>query len=900
MTTKRENWIKTTCAYCGVGCGVEAQVQSYDELGNARVKVRGDKTHPANYGRLCSKGLALGDTLVGEGRLLHPSIHGMRASWDHSLDYVAKGFRKIIDQHGPDSVAFYVSGQLLTEDYYVANKLMKGFIGSGNIDTNSRLCMSSSVAGHKRAFGTDTVPNVYADFEQANLVVMVGSNLAWCHPVLYQRLVAAKSQRPSMKIVVIDPRKTDTCSLADLHLPIKSGTDVALFNGLLAAVVASEAFDKEYVDRHVEGVEKAVAAAKVDAPSIEETAELVGVSCDDLACFYDWVIETPKTLTLYSQGVNQSSAGVDKVNAILNTHLVTGRIGKPGSGPFSVTGQPNAMGGREVGGLANTLASHLEFDDEEARERVSQFWKAERLATAPGLPAVSLFDAIAEGKVKAVWVMATNPAVSLPNADAVKVALESCELVVVSDCVSKNDTLNFAHVALPATGWGEKSGVVTNSERRMSRQRALVPAAGEAKPDWWIISEVAKRMGYAEAFDYQSAAEIFQEYAAMTGLAAQMGRDLDISPLKLMDEEDYNAMPPQQWPLKSPDSHTQHKRFFSEGGFFTPDARGRCIAVSYQEPKTATSNEFPLILNTGRLRDQWHTMTRTGLPPKLNAHRPEPELHVHPLDAKAESIVEGSIAEVSSSVGRLRVRVRFTLDQRRGEVYMPIHWSDANSSDGRVSQLVTPEVDPISAQPESKFTPVAISPWHYKSCALVAVRDPIDAMAYGYWVQQRIENGYLYYIADEVCPDQLQKQIERCLPRNDANQKTLTRLDFEDPKRGVVRQARFEHQPQKRLLDACVVGPSLDSQQYEWFVQILAAPVSVDVQKTLLSGVASGSLAEGRIVCACKQVGIQRIIDGMVQCGSVHALSALTGAGTGCGSCLPELQQLWAEHQDSA
>ena len=478
--------VATTCPYCGVGCGVLADVAA-----DGAVSVRGDPDHPANYGRLCSKGSALAETLQLDDRLLHPEIEGARASWDEALDLVAQRFSAAVAEHGPDSVAFYVSGQLLTEDYYVANKLMKGFIGSGNIDTNSRLCMSSSVAGHKRAFGTDTVPGVYDDLEQADLVVLVGSNFAWCHPVLFQRVVAARLKR-GLKLVVIDPRRTPTAEQADLHLAIAPDGDIALFNALLSHL-SRAAPDRDFVERHTSGFAEALAAASaLDAAAV---ARVTGLAAADVAAFLDLFAVTERVVTVYSQGVNQSVCGVDKVNAIINCHLLTGRIGRPGMGPFSITGQPNAMGGREVGGLANQLAAHLEIDVPAHRDLVARVWGATRMATRAGLKAVDLFRAVADGRIKALWIIATNPVDSLPEANAVREALENCPFVVCSDVIRRTDTTRTADVLLPAAAWGEKDGTVTNSERRITRQRAFLGPPGEAMPDWWIVDQVAEPHG---------------------------------------------------------------------------------------------------------------------------------------------------------------------------------------------------------------------------------------------------------------------------------------------------------------------------------------------------------------------------------------------------------------------
>src|SRR5829696_8248499 len=536
--------VRTTCPYCGVGCGVIARPD-----GPAGAAIEGDPEHPSNFGRLCSKGSALGETLGLDGRLLHPMIDGRRASWDAALDAVARGFSRVIAEHGPDAVAFYLSGQLLTEDYYVANKLMKGFIGSANVDTNSRLCMASSVAGHRRAFGADTVPGCYEDLDEADLLVLVGSNAAWCHPVLYQRMLVNKQKRGA-RMIVIDPRRTDTVGDDDLFLGLKPGTDTALFCGLLVHLADNGALDRDYIALHTTGFDDAIARARSIAGSVGATALATGLAEQDIATFFQMFANTPRVVTLYSQGVNQSAQGTDKVNAILNCHLATGRIGKPGASPFSLTGQPNAMGGREVGGLANQLAAHMAFTPPEI-DRVRRFWNAPRIATHEGLKAVQMFEAIARGEIKALWVMATNPAVSLPRAGAVRDALKRLELFVVSENVLSTDTVSASpHVLLPAAAWGEKDGTVTNSERRISRQRAFLPRPGDAQPDWWIVSEVARHLGHGGAFAYRSAADVFREHAALSAFENGGARLFDLGGLAAISDEDYDALEPMQWPVR--------------------------------------------------------------------------------------------------------------------------------------------------------------------------------------------------------------------------------------------------------------------------------------------------------------------------------------------------------------
>ncbi|MGD9920736.1 MAG: molybdopterin-dependent oxidoreductase, partial [Pseudorhodoplanes sp.] len=533
--------VRTTCPYCGVGCGVLA---SPDGQGGAMIS--GDPDHPANYGRLCSKGSALGETLALDTRLLHPMLRQpdgnlARTDWETALGKVADGMRRIVDRDGPDAVAFYLSGQLLTEDYYVANKLVKGFVGTANVDTNSRLCMASSVAGHRRAFGADTVPGSYADLDEADLLILVGSNAAWCHPVLFQRMVRNRRERGA-RIVVIDPRRTVTAEEADLFLPIAPGMDSVLFAGLLAHLADTHALDLPYIESHTAGFEAALERCRMLAPDLDVVSARTGLDASDIQRFFDLFRSNERSVTCYSQGVNQSAQGTDKVNAIINCHLATGRIGKPGMGPFSLTGQPNAMGGREVGGLANQLAAHMSLIPGDI-DRVARFWRAPRMAQREGHKAVQMFEAIARGEIKALWVMATNPVVSLPDAAMVREAVRKLELFVVSENVLSNDTVTSgAHILLPAAAWGEKSGTVTNSERRVSRQRTFLPLPGEAKPDWWIVAQVAQRLGFGNEFDYPSAADIFRVHAALSAFENGGARDFDIGAFADIDDTQFESL----------------------------------------------------------------------------------------------------------------------------------------------------------------------------------------------------------------------------------------------------------------------------------------------------------------------------------------------------------------------
>jgi assimilatory nitrate reductase catalytic subunit len=896
-TASSEHWIKSTCPYCGVGCGIEVTIDA-----NHKAHVRGDATHPANYGKLCSKGLALGDTIVDDGRLTTPSINGKPSQWHSTLNYAAEQLQKTITQYGPDSVAFYVSGQLLTEDYYVANKLMKGYIGSGNIDTNSRLCMSSSVAGHKRAFGSDTVPNCYEDIELTDMIVLTGSNLAWCHPVLYQRLKAAKLAKPALKIIVIDPRETDTCELADLHLAIQPGTDVALFNGLLNYLHTHQHTNTDYINQYTQDFTSALNSAQQDTGNegvdFLAISRITGIPIPHLETFYQWFAETPKVLSYYSQGVNQSSAGTDKVNSIINCHLATGRIGLEGAGPFSVTGQPNAMGGREVGGLANMLAAHMEFGNNQHYSTVSEFWNTKNLAKKPGLKAVEMFDAIADGKIKAVWIMATNPVVSLPNSTKIKKALEKCPLVIVSDCIADTDTTRCANVLLPAKGWAEKSGTVTNSERRISRQRNLIASTKEthnnhttgAKSDWWIICQVALRMGFS-GFNFTSEAEIFSEYAKMTSLHNQGQRDLDLGALSQLSPEEYDALPPQQWPLPTgsqldTEQQLSQKRFFSQGQFYTPSKKGCFIPVIYRQPMTCISKDYPMILNTGRIRDQWHTMTRTGLAKQLSAHKPEPFVQINPQDARCFNLLEGDIAELHNPWGSAKARVHISREMNAGQLFMPIHWTDTESSHGKVCAIVSPEVDPVSAQPEAKFTPVAIKKWGFTSEALFLTRRPIDTKGFEYWVKRRVSAGFLYYIAENTPEPKLLTHLQHLSIADAKN----THIEFNNSAQQQFRRATMV---KGELQTLYIIAPRLADTDHAWLDDLLDKELNIDFQRAILTGTPTASMISGKQICACKQVGeltlINHIKDGA---NTVELLGECTGAGTGCGSCIPELKQI--------
>ncbi|NVK41788.1 MAG: molybdopterin-dependent oxidoreductase [Oceanospirillaceae bacterium] len=876
---------ETTCPYCGVGCGVEATVDN-DRL----IAVSGDKHHPANEGRLCVKGSALHETTGLEGRLLYPRMHGERVSWDRALDEVASRFSRLIEAHGPNSVAFYLSGQILTEDYYVANKLMKGFIGSANVDTNSRLCMSSAVAAQKRAFGSDSVPACYEDLDLADLVVLVGSNAAWAHPILYQRLARAKERRPEMQVLVLDPRRTATCDLADRHLALAPGSDGYLFNGLLSYLADNDALDRSYIDAYCDGFDEALAAARVQCPDIETTAALCGLSPAELEWFYQRFASTERSLTLYSQGINQSSSGTDKANAIINCHLATGRVGKPGASPFSITGQPNAMGGREVGGLANQLAAHMDFASSDHLDTVRAFWQAPNLAQAEGLKAVDLFRAIETGEVKAVWIIGTNPAVSLPDAGRVRQALARCELVVVSDCVADTDTTRLADVLLPATTWAEKNGTVTNSERRISRQRALVAPPGEARHDWQILCDFAARLGFGAAFDYRHPVEIFREHAALSGFRNGGSRDFDISALANLNEARYDALAPIQWPVseRSPEGTA---RLFSDGRFFTPSGRARFVPIEARSPATPC-REDQLVLNTGRIRDQWHTMTRTARSPRLMEHCDEPYVEIHPHDAARHDIADGDLVRLSAREQHYLGRARITDGQRPGSLFAPMHWSDRHTGAGCVDTLVAPATDPVSGQPESKQSPVQLQAITQHWQGLLLSLDALDAPACDYWSRAALPQGERYRLAGFEPVDDWRGWLESWLPAGD------DRIELLDSRSRHYRAASFRD---GRLQWVFIAACESELPHHGWLGEQLGKTLESGERARLLAGRPCNGTAvdQGAIVCSCFQVGEKRIRQAVADgIDSVETLGKALCCGTNCGSCIPELKALIGERRD--
>lgn len=884
--------VKTSCPYCGVGCGVEVEIKTpaSGSAATGLIAVSGDAAHPANAGKLCVKGANLAATMGGATRLKAPSVNGAEVSWSRAIRHVADGFRATINQFGPDSVAFYLSGQLLTEDYYVANKLMKGFIGSANVDTNSRLCMASAVAAHKRAFGEDVVPCDYQDLNECELLVMVGSNAAWAHPVLFQS-VLARRQAGDLKVVVIDPRATTTAQEADLHLAVKPGADLALFNGLMTHLHRVGATDLDFIQMYTNGFFETLDEIGGGDDTLADLAATCGLTETDLQTFFQLFARTQKVVTLYSQGVNQSLQGADQCNAIINCHLATGRLGKPGMGPFSITGQPNAMGGREVGGMANTLAAHMDWEADSV-DKVARFWQAPSIAKSPGLKAIDMFDAVASGQIKAMWIMATNPAASLPDSSFITAALSRCPLVVVSDCYADTDTVALADVLLPAQGWGEKDGTVTNSERCISRQRRFAEPEFDARADWKIVCDVARAMGFKQGFDFTSPGQIFAEHAALSAFENNGERLFDLTGYTEMTEAAYDQMQPARWPPKG--------RPYSDLRFSTADGRARFVASSVLK-KMSTNDEFPLLLNTGRLRDQWHTMSRTGLAAVLNQHATEPRLDIHPADAQQLGISSDQLVEVLGSTGAAYYLANLTETVRAGEVFAPIHWTRAHAGRSVVSSLVPRVVDPVSGQPQSKQVAVAIRPvtdvlWMrgilYRTDQLLVFRSLLNERA-TYWCALPGNAGVLFELAcgsPEVAGlfaelTALFRQASWSSFRFGSAEKRVMLWGGQQPLMALCQS------PQRSSLPAfaqIVFGAAQEGAHTE-------QSSALDSQWRTLA-YSSHVVDTSMQVCSCFEVSQSQISRSLAAgVNTIDGLGEALKCGTNCGSCVPELKRLITE-----
>lgn len=720
----------STCCYCGVGCGV---LVHKDKGGN--VFVEGDKAHPVNKGMLCSKGVNLHYTVNDKSdRLLYPqmrynkSMPMQRVSWDEALGRTVAVFKTFIDKYGPDSVAFYASGQCLTEEYYVINKLMKGFIGSNNIDTNSRLCMSSAVAAYKMALGEDTVPLCYDDIELSDCIYVTGANPAWCHPILWRRVEAHKAANPGVKIIVVDPRITDTCSVADLHLQLNPGTDITLNHAIGRVLIENGDIDLDFITHHAEGFEQY--SAVVFQKSLAESAKICGVSENDIRLAAKYIAGAKGFISMWTMGLNQSSVGVNKNLSLINLNLITGHIGKPGSGPLSLTGQPNAMGGREVGGLANLLPAHRDLDNPLHREEVQKFWGGTVINPKPGLTATEMFEALNDGRLKAIWIICTNPLTSMPNARLAEEALKKARFVVVQEISNKPESLAYADVVLPAAAWAEKEGTMTNSERRISYLHKIIDPPGEALPDAEIICRFARKMGYS-GFDFENAAAIYAEHARLTART-----NIDISGLSYTVLKEQKTV---QWPYKKKGPAKGTPRLFTDNRFYTPSKRAIIQPVSDTLTSEMPDADFPFILTTGRVRDQWHTMSKTGKVNKLNQHYPQSFLEIHPDDAAILEIDEGDVTVIQSRRGEVRVKARISTRIKQGVVFLPMHWGKILGNDlNRANNLTSDRVDPISKEPDFKYCAVNVA--RYKKPFQRIVVIGAGAGAYGFVKSYRAIN----------------------------------------------------------------------------------------------------------------------------------------------------------------
>ncbi|MCM8569092.1 molybdopterin-dependent oxidoreductase [Gramella jeungdoensis] len=783
--------VKSTCSYCGVGCGVVVKKNAHN-----RIEVEGDKNHPVNKGMLCSKGMNLhyvvNDT---SDRILYPEMRWSRShprervSWDDAMNRAAGVFKSIIRKHGPDSVGFYVSGQCLTEEYYIANKLTKGFLGTNNIDTNSRLCMSSAVVGYKKTFGEDSVPGSYDDIELADCFLIAGANPAWCHPILFRRIEKHKEENPEVKIIVADPRKTDSANFADLHLQLLPGTDVILYNAIGRQLLKKGLIDKNFIKNHTEGFKEF--KDRVMELSLGQSSKLCGVPASDIKKAASLIGRSKGFISMWAMGLNQSVVGSDKNFSLLNLSLVTGQVGKPGCGPFSLTGQPNAMGGREVGGMANLLAVHKDLMNEEHRKEVARFWGVDDISPKPGYTATEMFDALEEGKLKAIWIICTNPMVSLPNVRKAEKALKKAKFVVVQDISHKSDTVDLADLVLPAAGWLEKEGTMTNSERRISYLEKHIHPPGEARPDVDILCDFAQRMGF-RGFNYNNTEEIYREYTQMT-----RGTNIDISHLsydRLKNEGTF------QWPVPEY-RHAGTPRLFQDKKFYTPSQKAVFnIPVSNGNSLTKPNSEYPLILTTGRIRDQWHTMTKTGKVARLKTHYPDPVLEINLVDAYLNNIKNGDVAEVKSPSGTVRLRAKVTENVREGVVFMPMHWGKQLNHDlNRANNLTSDRVDPLSKEPDFKYTTVSVQKFRKKKEKILIVGAGAAAFRFiqNYRehnssdqldVFSKEENPFYNrvllpeYITEELTWEQLQKIKERELEKLKINlhkEAFITAIDAE-------------------------------------------------------------------------------------------------------------------------
>ena len=882
--------VSSVCCYCGTGCGVLIE----SEAGKI-TSVRGDPAHPANLGKLCTKGATLHLSAQAGGRALYPELRSERAatrqptSWAAALDHVADKFNAIIREHGPDAVGFYISGQLTTEAYYVFNKLAKGLIGTNNVDTNSRLCMSSAVTGYKATLGADSPPGCYDDIDHAGVIFIAGSNTAFAHPILFRRIEAARKANPALKLVVVDPRRTDTAAEADLHLSILPGTDVALFHAMLNVMLWEELIDRDYIAAHTEGWDALRATVREYSP--EKVAPICGVSAADIVQAARWFAQGP-TLSLYCQGLNQSSCGTDKNASLINLHLASGQIGKPGAAPLSLTGQPNAMGGREVGGLANLLSAHRDLANPDHRAEVAALWGVDAVPATPGKTAVEMFEAVKRGEIKALWIACTNPAQSMPNQALVHEALQTAECVVLQEAFADTETARYADVLLPASAWGETEGTVTNSERCITRVHAAVPPPGEARPDWAIVCDFARRLlpeKGARLFPYADAEAVFNEHREST-----RGRDLDITGLSyaLLEQA------PRQWPFAE-GSDAGTARLYADGIYPTASGRARFHNATYIPVSEAIDARFPLHFNTGRLRDQWHGMSRTGLVARLYSHVEEPLLSMARSDMERRRLKDGELVRVKSRRGSLVVKVAASDELRGGQTFMPMHWGGRFMAGRGVNALTLDVVDPVSRQPELKHCAVQVEkvelPYRRAimrrgdGASLLRQAQPFLAhFDYATAGLTGRDKTVLVFQAASVgpLPEELVQEMDAAFGLDDP----LLTMSYQDARRGIWKKARVE--------DGVITGARLSGETaaQDWLKDLIAAGASaMDVRAWLLAPVTqppAGGIGRGRILCNCLDVAEPDIVAAIAAGADLAALQATLKCGTECGSCVPELKRL--------
>ena len=885
----------STCCYCGVGCGV-----LIEHDGEHVLNVTGDPNHPANLGRLCSKGSTLHKTGDLAARALYPELRlgkGLsrsRTDWDSAMGHAAEIFGRTIAEHGPDSVAFYISGQLLTEDYYSFNKLARALIGTNNIDSNSRLCMSSAVVGYKRSLGADAPPCSYEDIEQSDCLMIAGSNMAFAHPVLFRRLEAAKAADPNKRIIVVDPRRTDTCEIADLHLAIEPGTDVALFHGTLHIMLKEGWIDRAFIDTHTDGFDDLKNLVRDYSPAM--TAQLCGISEDDLHSAAKLIGTAPSFLSLWCMGLNQSSSGSAKNNALINLHLASGQIGKVGSGPFSLTGQPNAMGGRETGSLSNLLPGHREAANAEHRAEVADYWGVDHLPSNVGLSAVELFEGVRSGRIKALWIACTNPAQSMPNQTLIHEALAACPFVIVQEAFFTTETCRYADLLLPAASWGEKEGTVTNSERCISHVRSAVPAPGDARPDWAIVCDFARRLekqlrpGQPSLFDFGSPSVIFDEYKWLTA-----GRDLDYSGLsyQLIDE-----LGPQQWPFNA-QTRQGTPRLYTDGRFATENGNARFIAEPYRAPQEKRDARFPLMLNTGRLRDQWHGMSRTGTAAQLFGHVEQALLSLHPDELSSRNLNDGDLVRVRSRRGELILPVHSDEQIRPGQAFLPMHWGDRFLKGLGCNVLTQPAFDPISKQPELKQSSINIRraelPWELFILAegkvqerFEAIRPLCESLEYlGMGLTGRERPALLIRAASAQAPDAaLLEQIDTLIGLDSGPV-----LSYDDPQRAIGKRVKIED---GRITAIRLTG---ETAARNWLRSVWqSGEADADLRRWFLAPIRTppggSSNQVDRTLCNCMNVSQNQICAGIERGLNLDGLKQELGCGTQCGSCVPEIKRL--------